>query len=138
MLRQRLSSNALVFTDFHWGTIHLDEESASRQLCSFISTESPFYVQVDWIYKHWPTARYKSGSAVKPLKPKSRTPAVDGQSDEHTFLKAAVLRRRKGANHLAPPLTFIGLPLDQSFPPLIPCDSRRSCRSPLQSGYRWG
>ena len=30
--RQRLSSNAPVFTDFQWGTFHLDEESASRPL----------------------------------------------------------------------------------------------------------
>ena len=30
--RQRLSSNAVVFTDFQWVTFHLDEKSASRPL----------------------------------------------------------------------------------------------------------
>lgn len=43
---------------------------------------------------------------------------------------------RKGANHLAPSLTFIALRFHRIFPPLIRGDSRRSLRSPSQSGYR--
>src|SRR5260221_2943582 len=43
---------------------------------------------------------------------------------------------RKGANHLAPSSTVIGLHSDQSFPYFIRSDSRRSCHSPSQSRYR--
>ena len=60
---------------------------------------------------------------------------VDGQFGSGTFLQrvASTICSRVTGNP-----AVIDLHFDQSFPPLIPCDSRRSCRSPLQSGYRWG
>ena len=34
-------------------------------------------------------------------------------------------------------MILIGFYSHQSFPPLISCDLRRSCRNPLRSRFRW-